>query len=179
MLTPDHPESFGPQFTPDGATIVFFRRDGEVYRVGTDGRGLRRLTLGAHHVEFRLSPQDRHGSSDGPSVSPDGRRIAYISEQGGVANVHVMDIDGSHQQKLTNRTSPCGRVRWSPDGRHIAFVSFEGKYPQLFVITAAGGEPHQLTKLDGAVYFLAWQPGNHRLSRSTGRHPVTVLRRRS
>ena len=158
VLTPDHPDSFGPQFTPDGKTIVFFRRDGDVYRIGVDGHDLRRLTVGARHVEFRLSPQDRHGSSDGPHVSPDGRRIAFISEQSGMANVHVMDIDGTHQQRLTDRKSPCGRVRWSPDGRQIAFVSFEGKYPQLFVIPAAGGVPRQLTQLDGAVYFLAWRP---------------------
>ena len=158
VLTPDHPESFVPQFTPDGKTIIFFRRDGEVYRVSADGHDLRRLTVGAHHVEFRLSPNDRHGSSDSPHVSPDGRRIAYISEQGGVANVHVMGIDGTHQQRLTNRSSPCGRVRWSPDGRQIAFVSFEGKYPQLFVIPAEGGRPRQLTRLDSAVYFLTWQP---------------------
>lgn len=162
VLTHDHPESFGPQFTPDGKTIVYFRRDGDIYRIGADGHDLRQLTVGAHHVEFRLSPQDQHGSSDGPHVSPDGRRIAYIAEEGGVGNVHVMDLDGTHQQRLTHRTSPCGRVRWSPDGRQIAFVSFDGKYPQLFVIPAEGGEPRQLTKLKGAVYFLAWQPGTSR-----------------
>ncbi len=162
VLTPDQPESFGPQFTPDGRTIVFFRRDGDVYRIGTDGGDLRRLTHGAHHVEFRLSPQDQHGSSDGPCVSPDGRRIAFISEQNGIANVHVMDIDGAHEHTLTNRRFACGRARWSPDGRHIAFIAFEGKYPQLFVIAAEGGAPRQLTRLDGAVHFLAWQPGTIR-----------------
>ena len=34
LLTPDHPESFVPQFTPDGKTIVFVRRDGDLYSVG-------------------------------------------------------------------------------------------------------------------------------------------------
>ncbi len=158
VLTPDHPESFGPQFAPDGQTIVFFRRDGDIYRVKADGNGLRRLTLGAHHVEFRLSPQDQHGSSDGPHISPDGRRIAYIDEKDGAANVHVMDLDGTHGRRVTNRKSACGRVRWSPDGGQIAFVSFEGKYPQLFVVPAEGGEPRRLTTIEGAVYFLAWQP---------------------
>jgi Tol biopolymer transport system component len=158
LLTPDHPESFCPQFTPDGKTIVFFRRDGDFYRVDVDGRNLRRLTVGAHHVEFRLSARDRHGSSDAPQISPDGRRIAYIAERDGVPNVHVMNLDGSNQRPLTARKSPCARVRWSPDGRRIAFVSFEGKYSQLFVIPADGGTPRQLTKVDGAVYFVCWQP---------------------
>ena len=158
VLTPDHPESFCPQFTPDGKTIVFFRRDGDIYRVGVDGSDLRRLTVGGRLAEFRLSAQDRHGSSDPPDISPDGRRIAYIAERDGVPNVHVMNLDGSEQRPVTARRSPCGRVRWSPDGRQLAFVSFEGKYPQLFVVPADRGTPRQLTHVDGAVYFLRWQP---------------------
>lgn len=158
VLTPDHPESFVPQFTPDGRTIVFFRRDGEIYRVDRDGRNLERLTTGANHVEFRLSPEDRHGSSDAPHVSPDGRRIAYVADADGTPEVHVMNLDGSQPRRLTHRKSPCARVRWSPNGAWIAFVSFVGKHPQLFVIPAEGGEPRQLTALDQAVYFLAWQP---------------------
>jgi hypothetical protein len=157
-LTPDHPECFVPQFTPDGKTVVFIRRDGDVYRVDGDGRNLRRLTEGNRHVEFRLSPEDKHGSTDGPHVSADGKRIAYVAARDGVANVWVMDIDGRRQRQLTFRKTPCGRARWSPDGRHVAFVSFEGKYPQLFVVAAGGGEPRQLTRLDGAVYFVNWMP---------------------
>src|SRR4051812_35836043 len=46
VLTPEHPDCFVPRFTPDGKTVVFFRRDGDVYRVDPDGKGLRRLTTG-------------------------------------------------------------------------------------------------------------------------------------
>jgi TolB protein len=159
-LTPDHPESFVPLFSPDGKTVVFFRRDGDVYRVGADGKDLRRLTKGNNHVEFRLSEKDRHGSSDPPDVSPDGKLIAYIAVKGGAANVCVMNLDGSGQRQLTFRKTPCGRVKWSPDGKEIAFVSFEGKFPQLFVVGAAGGKPRQLTTLQAAVYFITWKPGS-------------------
>src|SRR5262249_46306143 len=147
-----------PQFTPDGKTIIFVRRDGDVYRVDADGKNLRRLTEGNRYVEFRLSAKDSHGSSDGPQVCPGGRRIAYVAFSGGVPNVCVMNLDGGEQRQITFRKTPCGRVRWSPDGKQLAFVSFEGKYPQLFVVGASGGEPRQLTRLDGAVYFLNWKP---------------------
>ncbi|MFO0889045.1 MAG: exo-alpha-sialidase [Isosphaeraceae bacterium] len=159
VLTPDHPQSFVPRVTPDGKTVVFFRRDGDIYRVGMDGSGLRRLTTGVGHVEFRLSPEDRHGSSDPPDISPDGRRIAFVAEQGPGARIRVIDLDGTHERTVAERSTACGRVRWSPDGKEIAFVSFEGKYPQLFVVPAEGGTPRQLTRLEGAVYFVAWQPG--------------------
>jgi Tol biopolymer transport system component len=157
-LTPEHPESFVPQFAPDGRTIVFVRRDGDVYRVDSDGKNLRRLTEGNRYVEFHLSEQDQHGSSDGPRISPDGAQIAFIAVKSGVPNVCVMNADGSDQRQITFRAAPCGRVRWRPDGSELAFVSFVAKFPQLFVVPAAGGEPRQLTDLDGAVYFVEWMP---------------------
>ena len=157
-LTPDHPECFVPQFTPDGKTVVFVRRDGDVYRVDADGKNLKRLTEGNKYVEFRLSPKDAHGSTDGPDVSPDGKRVAFVAVKDGVPNVFVIDIDGGNRRQVTARKAPCGRVKWSPDGKLLSFVSFEGKYPQLFVVPAAGGEPRQLTKLDGGVNFAHWKP---------------------
>jgi Tol biopolymer transport system component len=157
-LTPDHPQSFMPRFAPDERTIVFLRRDGDIYSVATDGTNLRRLTHGNDYVEFKLSANDAHGSSDGPDISPDGERIAYIATTDGIPNVWMMNLDGSEQQQVTFRKSRCGRVRWSPDGQRLAFVSFENDLPQLFVADVASGETRQLTAIDGAVYFLAWKP---------------------
>ena len=169
-LTPDHPECFVPQFTPDGKTIVFVRRDGDIYRVDADGKNLRRLTEGNRYVEFKLSPQDKHGSTDGPDISPDGKQIAHIALKDGVPNVFVMDLDGNHRRQVTSRKSPCGRVRWSPDGKQLAFVSFEGKYPQLFVVPSEGGEPRQLTKLDGSRVLCELVP-QRLVEQSTRRQP--------
>lgn len=160
LLTPDHPESFAPQFTPDGKTILFFRRDGDLYRVEAAGGEPQRLTEGNGYVEFRLSKKDQHGSTDGPQLSPDGSTIAYMVDREGVSNIHLIGIDGTGRRQLTHRTTNCGRVRWSPDGKRLAFVSFiEGsKYPQLFIIDVEGGEPHQVTNIDEAVYFPQWSP---------------------
>ena len=161
-LAPDHPQSYAPQFTPDGRTIIYFRIDGDVYRVNSDGTAHRRLTEGNRYVEFRLSPKDRHGSTDGPHLSPDGGKIAFIAQRDNLPQVCTIDIDGTNLRQLTVRATPCGRVRWSPDGKQIAFVSFVGKYPQLFVVDSGGGEPRQLTSIDGAVYFVNWRPSENR-----------------
>lgn len=157
-LTPDLPESFCPQFTPDGQAIVFFRRDGDYYRVAPDGSNLRRLTQGCQHRQFALSASDEHGSSDPPAISPEGTRVAYIARREGIPQVHVMDLDGGNQRQLTFRPGPCGRLAWSPDGTRLAFVSWVGETVQLFVMPAAGGQPRQITAVQGAVYWVDWKP---------------------
>ncbi len=128
-----------------------------IYWIRPDGTAHQRLTEGNGYVEFRLSPKDRHGSTDGPQLSPDGTRIAFIALRDNVPQVCTIDMDGSNLRQLTFRSTPCGRVRWSPDGRQIAFVSFVENYPQLFVVEADGGRPNQLTSLDGAVYYVNWK----------------------
>ncbi|HVU87570.1 MAG TPA: DPP IV N-terminal domain-containing protein [Pirellulales bacterium] len=158
LLTPDHPDSYVPQFTRDGESLLFLRKDGDLYSVDIASTKVRRLTQGNDYVEFHLSPKDLHGSTDGPHLSPDGKRVAYIARRDGVPQVCMMNLDGTEQRQITHRNSPCGRVRWSPDGRRLAFVSFEPTRPQLFIISAAGGEPKQITKVEGAVYWMDWRP---------------------
>ena len=74
-----------------------------MYRVDADGKNLKRLTEGNKYVEFRLSPKDQHGSTDGPDVSPDGKRIAFVAVKDGVPNVFVVDIDGGNRRQVTAR----------------------------------------------------------------------------
>jgi Tol biopolymer transport system component len=110
-------------------------------------------------VEFRLSAEDQHGSTDFPSLSPDGREVAYIArDPEGVPNVFTVSLEGSHPRQRTHHVRACGRVRWSPDGRWLAYVSFDaGQRPQLHLLAAEGGRPPQmLTTGTGAVYSLTW-----------------------
>ena len=53
-----------------------------------------------------------NGSNEGlPTWSPDGKSIAYVSDQGGAWAVWVMNVDGSNQRKLFNMNgSPDGQV---------------------------------------------------------------------
>ena len=84
MLTPVACATVGQQLPAEPETAEF------VYRVDLDGSSPRRPTEGNHYVEFRLSSQDAHGSTDGPRISPDGRHIAYTAVNRNVPNVCVM-----------------------------------------------------------------------------------------
>ena len=60
-----------------------------------------------------------------PNWSPDGRKVVYVSNQEGSADIWMMDRDGSHPTRLTTGSSYDVFPSWSPDGTRIAFSSAE------------------------------------------------------
>lgn len=81
-----------------------------------------------------------------PMLSPNGSRLAYISNRLGNWEVWVSDRDGSNPDQLTSMGAVVtGSPAWSPDGQKIAFHSnLEGQF-EVYVINASGGMPDRLT----------------------------------
>jgi Tol biopolymer transport system component/DNA-binding winged helix-turn-helix (wHTH) protein len=79
-----------------------------------------------------------------PSISPDGRRIAFESNRNGSNEVWVSDADGSNALQLTSFGVLTGTPRWSPDGGLIALDSRFGGESNLYTVDPAGGVPTKL-----------------------------------
>jgi len=92
--------------------------------------------------------------------SPDGTRIAFVTQRGGEnLEIWLANADGSAQTPLT--TGPGivqGTPAWSPDGKWIAFDSLDGESAlrQIWVIESAGGTARQLTKLPKGAQVPVW-----------------------
>ena len=81
----------------------------------------------------------------GPLISPDGRRIVFMSNRSGSFEIWVCDSDGSNAQQLTSfGGAMTGTPRWSPDGKQIVFDSRVGGEANVYVIDANGGVPRKL-----------------------------------
>lgn len=78
------------------------------------------------------------GSASSPRLSPDEKKLAFFSSEGGGSALWTMSVDGSGKQRLaeaaaTNAYLSGGgnRISWSPDGKQLAFVSAgEPYYPE-------------------------------------------------
>ncbi|MGC0118121.1 TolB family protein [Pseudoalteromonas piscicida] len=70
---------------------------------------------------IQLTQDDTDNMS--PQISPDGTKIAYLSNRDGNQEVYVMDIDGANNKRLTRNNIQEWDPSWSPDGTKVYFAS--------------------------------------------------------
>jgi dipeptidyl aminopeptidase/acylaminoacyl peptidase len=87
------------------------RSRSNLWIVGVDGQRVRELT----HGNWRDSS---------PVWSPDGKKIAFLSDRGGTTQIHVMWLDTREVAQLTHLENTPRSLRWSPDGKMLAFRMF-------------------------------------------------------
>jgi len=102
---------------PDGRSVVFDEQDPET------NRDLKVLSLGDKPAARILlaTPFDEQS----PEASPDGRWIAYVSNETGRAEVDIRPASGSFEQWQVSTTGG-QQPRWRGDGRELYFVSPDG-----------------------------------------------------
>ncbi len=124
--------------SPDGETLVFDLL-GDIYTMPMSGGKATQITS---DIAWQMQPR----------FSPDGKHIAFTSDQGGGDNIWVMDVNGENQTAVTDETfrllnSPA----WSPDGDYlVARKHFTASRSlgagEVWLYHKAGGKGVQLTK---------------------------------
>jgi len=85
-----------------------------------------------------------------PAPSPDGSRVAYVTDRDGNLEIYLMNADGSGPQRLTNTTATEGAPSWTPDGSKIVYASnaagaATGTF-HIWIMNADGSGQRQLTQ---------------------------------
>src|SRR5216684_4169000 len=106
-----------PQVSPDGKKIVYVRRFADpttdkrysnLWTINTDGSDHRPLTTG-------------NRADVSPRWSPDGTRIAYLSDADGKQQLYVRWMDTGQTARITNLDQVPDAIAWSPDGKMLSF----------------------------------------------------------
>jgi len=157
-----HPNlNMGAEWNQDGSLcVISLSKDGnnEIYLLdGTSGAVMRRLTT--------------HSAIDSsPSWSPDGKRIAFVSDRSGSPQIHVMNIWGGNLRRVSKNHGYATSPAWSPHGNEIVYnAMMEGGRFDLFVLNEKTGAVRRLTHGSGSNEDPSWSPDGRQIVFSSGR----------
>jgi TolB protein len=112
-----------------------------------------------------------------PTWSPDGSRIAFISDRHGTPQVWVMSADGSGQTKVTRRGTYNQTPAWTPrkDVPLIAFTARDekGSY-DIFTVNVDTGEMTRITEGHGSNQKPTWAPNGRAVAYESSRGGIWV-----
>ncbi len=80
----------------------------------------------------------------GPQFSPDGKRLAYMSDRSGTLEIWVSNRDGSNGFQLS-AVGGAGTPRWSPDSQAVVFDVTTTSGSKIVTMNLQGGAPQTLT----------------------------------
>ena len=101
-------------------------------------------------------------------AAPDTRSdaIAYVSDEDGTQQIYVMDVEGNHQQKISNLVdAQLDDLDWSPDGKQMVFTNNYHIYRLNIELKSAA----QLTDNSRGDYHPAWSPDGRYIAYITSR----------
>ena len=140
-----------PSLSFDGKRVAFASGDGrsrdyDIFVVDIQSREQRQVTFAASRDLY-------------PSWAPDGSRIVFASDPGGIFNLYTVDENGENRSRLTNSSGDDIQPDWSPDGRKIAFASDQASaVHQIYWMDVKTGRQRKLTQIDLGTDYPRWSP---------------------
>lgn len=139
-------------------------KDSDIYTVNPDGSGLRQLTKASKR-------------NSTPSISKDGKRIAFISTRdGGKYQIYTMNADGSNVTRVTKDDGIAFfNPQWSPDGKRLVYYAEKGdQRDQIWVMNSDGSNNTLLTGNVGHNIFPGWSHDGKRIIFCSSRRDVAT-----
>jgi dipeptidyl aminopeptidase/acylaminoacyl peptidase len=170
-----------PNVSPDGRLVAYAVRDTDmVGNVFVTQLWLADVASGQTR-QLTFGP----GSNTFPAWSPDGSKLAFLSERAEKRQVWMLDMRGGEAEKVTANDQGVTAFAWSPDGASVAFVAPEAAdsvrkardkrygdlerdddrgYANLWVHALGATKGKRLTKADWAVGDFSWSPDGTRIA---------------
>jgi Tol biopolymer transport system component len=167
QITDDVFSDADPSWSPDGTRLLFTSDRGsnitrqykpsefdmhlhdyeneDIYIINRDGSNMQRLT-------------DAKTKEGYPIFAPDGERVAYASEQNGISNIYIHELESGQSWPITNLITGAYQMSWDQKAHKIVFTSFyRGGYDIYLLKDPLNLEPVQLEPTE---YFKRLERGD-------------------
>ena len=166
--------------------LTSFRGINSGAAISPDGRNLAVILSPDHKVDLYVMPAGRGGvrrrltssisGGASPCWSPDGREIAFVSDETGVPKINIISIDGRNRRVLKALGSDAVTPDWSSDNKIVYATRIQGVYT-IAVYDLKTGENTRITDEPGVWESPAWAADNRQVvcKRSDGRRSALYV----
>ena len=104
-----------------------------------------------------------------PSWSPDGKRVAYVSFETGMAKVFIQEISSGRREEVLSKNTQISSPSWSPDGKYLSLTLYQDGNAEIYILRLRDRTLTRMTKQFAIDTESSWSPKGNKLLFTSGR----------
>ena len=104
-----------------------------------------------------------------PSWSPDGKKVAYVSFETGIAKVFIQDIASGKRESVLSKSTQISSPSWSPDGKYLSLTLYQDGNAEIYILRLRDRTLTRMTNQFAIDTESSWSPKGNKIIFTSGR----------
>ena len=104
-----------------------------------------------------------------PSWSPDGKKVAYVSFETGIAKVFIQDIASGKRESVLSKNTQISSPSWSPDGKYLSLTLYQDGNAEIYILRLRDRTLTRMTNQFAIDTESSWSPKGNKIIFTSGR----------
>ncbi|MDC0484925.1 Tol-Pal system beta propeller repeat protein TolB [Gammaproteobacteria bacterium] len=104
-----------------------------------------------------------------PSWSPDGKKVAYVSFETGIAKVFIQDIASGKRESVLSKNTQISSPSWSPDGKYLSLTLYQDGNAEIYIMRLRDRTLTRMTNQFAIDTESSWSPKGNKIIFTSGR----------
>ena len=104
-----------------------------------------------------------------PSWSPDGKKVAYVSFETGMAKVFIQEIASGKREAVLSKETQISSPSWSPDGKYLSLTLYQDGNAEIYILRLRDRALTRMTNQFAIDTESSWSPKGNKILFTSGR----------
>jgi TolB protein len=104
-----------------------------------------------------------------PSWSPDGKSVAYVSFETGMAKVYIQEIASGKRETVLSKETQISSPSWSPDGKYLSLTLYQDGNAEIYILRLRDRALTRMTNQFAIDTESSWSPKGNKILFTSGR----------